>query len=437
MNPAVTSRLCVMMFIQFFIWGAWYVTVGNYMTRIGMSETIYWAYTVGPLAAIVSPFFLGFVADRYFSTERVLAVLHTVGGIALLLAPAMAKLSVSQGADADSAAPAEAFINPAHLPFILILLLHMLCYMPTIGLTNTLAFHNLTNQEKQFPIVRVFGTIGWIVAGVLVSKLLGADEEALPLMIAGGAGIAMGLYSLTLPHTPPPAAGRKTTVREVLGLDALKRLSSPSFWVFLICSVLICIPLSAYYAYAPVFVKAAGIDHPAFKMSFGQMSEVFFMLIMPLCFARLGVKWMLFIGMLAWVARYALFALGAPDGVLWMILGGILLHGICYDFFFVTGYIYVDKKSSPQIRGQAQGILVLLTLGVGMLIGGIVSGQLFNRIVAADGADPMKQWQTFWMIPAIGAAVIMGLFAMLFKDDSAPRVTEGEVATAAAAEEQP
>jgi nucleoside transporter len=436
MNRAVTTRLCIMMFIQFFVWGAWYVTVGNYMTRLGMSETIYWAYTVGPMAALISPFFLGFVADRYFSTERVLAALHIVGGIALLLTPQMAELSVRRAAEAPVVA-GELFINPAHLPFVGILLVHMLCYMPTIGLTNTLAFHNLTNQEKQFPLVRVFGTIGWIVAGVLVSYILKADEKALPLQIAGAAGIAMGLYSFSLPHTPPPAAGRKATVREVAGLDALGHLGSRSFWVFLISSVLICIPLSAYYAYAPVFVNAAGLENPAFKMSFGQMSEVLFMLIMPLCFVRLGVKWMLFVGMLAWVLRYVLFAIGAPDGVMWMIMGGILLHGICYDFFFVTGYIYVDKKAAPQIRGQAQGIVVLLTLGVGMLIGGIVSGQLFNRIVVADSAEVMKQWQTFWTVPAIGAAVIMGLFAMLFKDDSTPKVTDGEVSAAVAGEELP
>jgi nucleoside transporter len=438
MRTMIGPRLSIMMFLQFFIWGAWYVTVGNYMNAHGMGDAIYWAYTVGPIAAIISPFFLGMIADRFFATERVLGVMQILGGVAIYLAPRMANVALEPDSRVASAL-AVFGISPAHLPFVGMLLLHMLCYMPTLGLTNTLAFHNLTNRETWFPLIRVFGTLGWIVANIVVSKVLGADEKALPLEIAGGAAVLMGLYSFTLPHTPPPAFGQKVSVRGVLGLDSLALMKQPSFAVFTISSMLICIPLAAYYAYAPVFVKAAGIENPAFNMSFGQVSEVFFMVVMPLFFLFLGVKWMLLVGMLAWVARYALFAVGAPEGVYWMIMGGILLHGICYDFFFVTGQIYVDKKAYAAIRGQAQGFLVLVTQGIGMLIGAQVSGKIFNQLVIGEGAEALNQWQQFWAIPCVAAGVIMVLFALLFHDRVAENegVSEAEVAQAAALEEQP
>ena len=386
-------RLSIMMFLEFFVWGAWYVTVGNYMNAIGLTDVIYWAYTVSPIAAVVSPFFLGMVADRFFATEKVLAILHFAGGAAMLAAPSFAGSATV---------------------FILLLLVHMLCYMPTLGLTNSLAFHNITDQEKQFPIIRVFGTIGWIVAGVLVSAVLHADATSTPLYVAAVASFVMGVYSLTLPHTPPPAAGTAPTVRSILGLDALRTLSSPSFTTFILSSLLICIPLSAYYAYAPVYVGAAGIASPAFKMTFGQMSEVLFMVAMPWFFARLGVKRMLLIGMGAWVVRYLAFAGAAPSGSFALIMFGILLHGICYDFFFVTGQIYVDQKSTDAIRGQAQGFLVLVTYGVGMLVGAQISGWVFNRIVPATST--LDAWQTFWLLPAAFAAGVMVYFALRFRD---------------------
>lgn len=473
---AVGPRLSAMMFLQFFIWGAWYVTVGNYMTAIGMAESIGWVYTVGPIAAIISPFFLGMVADRYFATERVLGVMHLIGGAALMLTPMMAEISVenwaalaedlkAQGLNPQEQA-LEYWINPAHLPFVGILLVHMLCFMPTLGLTNTLAFHNITDQEKQFPMIRVFGTVGWIVANILVSRILHADEQALPLQIAGGGAILLGIYSFTLPHTPPPSAGQKASVRDVLGLDSLALMKNPSFFVFMISSMLICVPLAAYYAFAQVYVNHAGFHDPAFNMSYGQMSEIFFMLVMPLFFKRLGVKWMLFVGMLAWAVRYGLFALGADDGVVWMILVGIALHGICYDFFFVTGQIYVDKKAPREIRGQAQGFLVLMTQGVGLGIGAqIVQRFIVNPNKSENLASLEKQakslrsqwselsdrttakaaeiwqkstelylqthdWETIWMICAGMAAVIMVLFLLLFRDDTKTDVTEGEVAEA-------
>jgi len=409
MKRGIYFRLSGMMFLEFFVWGAWYVTVGNYMGRLGMTDMIYWAYTVGPIGAIISPFFLGMVADRFFSTERVLGVLHLVGGVAMLLAPVAAEVGAAGW-------------------FVFLLLLHMICYMPTVGLANALAFHHMTEQEKYFPIVRVFGTIGWIVAGVIVSAVLGADETGVPLRIAGLAGLVMGMYSFTLPHTPP-SAKEHAGVRQILGLDALAQLKSRSFLVFIVSSFLICIPLSAYYAYAPVYVNASGITSPGFKMSFGQMSEVLFILVMPFFFRYLGIKWMLLVGMLAWVLRYVLFALAAPASIFWMIMGGIVLHGICYDFFFVAGQIYVDKISTREIRGQAQGFLVLMTYGIGMLIGAQISGWLHNGIVTAAGDAAFDQWQTFWSIPAILAAVIMMVFGIFFKNNApslAPNAAEGK-----------
>jgi nucleoside transporter len=382
------------MFMQFFVWGAWYVTVGNYMTAIGLTGVIYWAYTVSPIAGIVSPFFLGMVADRFFATEKVLGVLHILGGLAMIAAPFAAESSGTL--------------------FILALLLHVLFYMPTLGLTNSLAFHHISDQEKQFPIIRVFGTLGWIVANIVVSAILHADATPVPLYVAGVSGIVMGVYSFSLPHTPPRSGADKPSVRSILGLDALEKLWSKPFAVFALSSLLISIPLSAYYAYAPVFVSAAGLENPAFKMSFGQMSEVAFMLLMPFCFARLGVKWMLVAGMGGWVLRYGLFAAAAPAGTFALIMAGIVLHGVCYDFFFVTGQIYVDQKSTEDIRGQAQGFLVLITYGIGMLVGAQISGWVFNATVP----DPsvLHAWQTFWWIPATFAAAVMMLFAVAFRD---------------------
>lgn len=433
---AIGARLSVMMFLEFFIWGAWYVTVGNYMNAVGMFDGVAMAYTVGPIAAIVSPFFLGLVADRFFATERVLGVMHLLGGAALLVAPLVEQKW-----------------------FVPLLLAHMLCYMPTLGLTNTLAFHNISDQERQFPVIRVFGTIGWIVANVVVSKVFEADKLATQFYVAGFAAILLGLYSFTLPHTPPPAAGKQMSLREILGLDSLVLMKKPSFAVFIISSFLICIPLAAYYAFAPLFVDGMGMANPAAKMSWGQVSEIFFMLVMPLCFRALGVKWMLLIGMGAWVLRYGLFAIGAPNEVAWMVMAGIVLHGICYDFFFVTGQIYVDKKATASIRGQAQGFLVLVTQGLGMLIGAQVAGQIVGHYTPAKAAaltaetqqitreafgkspeiaepliqkatelshqvNTMLDWQSIWLLPCISAGIILVLFGLLFHDNARSSPTD-------------
>lgn len=415
MFNAITARLGAMMFLQYFVWGAWYVTIGNYMAAQGMADLAHWPYTVNPIAAIVAPFFLGLVADRFFAGEKVLGVLHILGGLIMFVVP-------------------QATANPSL--FVLLLLLYNLCYMPTIGLANSLAFHNIENQERQFPMIRVFGTIGWIVAGLFIGFVLGQltgdqlpDRTALPLYTAAIVSLALGLYSFTLPHTPPPAAGQAVTIRSIVGIDALRMLGSRSFYIFIGCAFLICIPLAAYFSYAPIFVANAVYDqgvsnalvemlpNPSSLMSIGQMSEIVFMLLMPLFFVRFGVKWMLAIGMAAWILRYALFALGAPDAVFWMVAVGVLLHGICYDFFFVTGHIYVDKKSTPEVRGQAQGFLVLVTYGLGMFLGAQIAGALFNNFLGDASVLTLERWQDFWWVPTGFALIVLVLFMVTFKDD--------------------
>jgi nucleoside transporter len=397
----IKGRLMAMMFLQFFVWGAWYTSIAVFMTEHGMESLTHWPYTVNPIAAVVAPFFLGLIADRYFATEKVLAVLHLLGGLVMLMVPQ------------TTAAPAL---------FISLLLVYNLCYMPTIGLSNSLAFHNIEDQEKDFPMIRVFGTIGWIVAGLVISFVLGQfvteipEKTPLPLYMTGFASILLGLYSFTLPHTPPPARGERVSIRSILGIDALKQLGSRPFYVFLASSLLICIPLAAYYNFTQIFLEATAISRIAGTQTLGQMSEVIFMLLMPLFFVRLGVKWMLVTGMFAWVLRYAFFALAAPDGIFWMIIAGILLHGICYDFFFVTGQIYVDKKASPSIRAQAQGLIVLVTYGLGLGIGAQIIGWLFNNMVKLGSAEVLNQFQVFWIMPSLFAALVMVLFAILFNE---------------------
>jgi nucleoside transporter len=403
---SIQIRLSIMMFLQFFVWGAWYVSTAPYMRGLGMTGYIGRAYTLSPIAAIIAPFFLGLIADRFFASERVLAVMHLLGAVAILCVPAAAK--------------------SGPVPFLLLILLHCICYMPTINLTNSISFANLTDQEKQFPMIRVFGTAGWIVANWTIS-LTGSDASPVQYYIAGGAAVVLAGFSLALPHTPPPAKGRKASVREIIGVDALTLFKSRSFAVFALCSFLISIPLAAYYGFAANMVtdvlatrNPAAKTHPTTAwMSIGQLAEVVFMLIMPFFFRRLGVKWMLAVGMLSWVVRYGLFAAGAPAAMLWVVLLGVALHGLCYDFFFVTGFIYTDKRAAKQIRGQAQGLIVLITYGLGLGIGGYVTGELANHIVgAATGPAALPLYQKFWLYPAAFAAGVLVLFTLLFRDDS-------------------
>jgi nucleoside transporter len=402
----IRTRLSVMMFLEFFIWGAWYTTIAVFMSGQGMKTLTNWPFMVNPIAAIAAPFFVGLVADRFFATERVFGLLHLIGGILLLATPRTS--------------------NSPPL-FIFLLLLYNLCYMPTLGLSSSLAFHHIADQEKDFPKIRVWGTIGWIIAGLFVSFGLryfvtGVIPEAtsLPIYTSGIASLVLAAFSLTLPHTPAPARGQQVSVRSIIGLDAAKVLGSTSFWVFIASALLICIPLAAYYNFTQLFLEGAKVQNIAGTQTLGQMSEMLFMLAMPVMFARWGVKKMLMAGMAAWVVRYALFAAAAPSAIYWMIALGILLHGICYDFFFVTGMIYVDKKSTAAIRGQAQGFFVFVTYGVGMLIGAFVAGNLvYNRFLGTAPALTLDQWRTFWILPSAFALVILIFFALAFHDRQA------------------
>lgn len=385
------------MFLQYAVWGSWYVTVGNYMATLGMAEEIHWAYTVGPLAGIIAPFFLGFIADRFFASEKVLAALNFLGAIPLFLVP--------QFGEADSTI------------FIGLLLLHTLFFFPTLGLTTALAFHHVVDREQHFPRVRVFGTLGWVVAGVVVSGILSADATALPLQIGGGVALVAGVYSLTLPHTPPRGTG-KVTFRGLVGLDAFHQLRSQPYIVYMLGALMVASAFAVYYAYTPIYLSASNVVDPAFKMSFGQLSEVIIMVFIPFVFRTLGIKRMLIVGLCAWILRYVFFILAAPESTFWMLMGGILLHGICFNFIFISGQIYVDRKATPAIRAQAQGLLVMVQSGLGLVIGSQLAGFLFNSVIG-EQVQNMARWQQFWGMPLGIVLVVVLLYGIFFKDDSA------------------
>jgi len=394
MKPTIRIQLSTMMFLNFFIWGIWFVTMGTYLgsklradgVQIGL------AYGTQSLGAIIAPFIIGLIADRYFAAQKILGILHLAG------AALMYYLST---------------VND-FTSFYPVLLVYMIIYMPTLALVNAISFKQMSNPEKEFSFIRVWGTIGWIIAGLLIGWLALEKKGSLQntFMIAAIVSGALGLFSFALPNTPPPKAGTKASFGEIVGLDALGLLKDKNFLIFFLASMLICIPLAFYYQETNIFLNEVGVQNAAGKMTMGQMSETIFLFLMPLFFLRLGVKKMLLIGMLAWVIRYLCFGFGDAGSGVMLLYAGIILHGICYDFFFVTGQIYTDQRAGDKIRSSAQGMITLATYGVGMLIGFWFAGFIAEYYKTSDG----HAWKNIWMVPAAIAGVILVLFFLLFKD---------------------
>lgn len=393
-NPGLFIRLSIMMFLQFFIWGAWFVTMGTYLSRTISASDVQngMAYGTQSLGAIIAPFIIGLIADRFFSAQKILGVIHLVGAGLLYF--------VAQQTDFSGFYP--------------LILGYMILYMPTLALVNTVAFRQLTDPEKQFSLLRVWGTVGWIVAGLTIGWFAWESTNSLAntFLMASGASALLGLFSFLLPSTPPASTGKKITFADIVGWEAIKLLKDRSFLVFFISSMLICIPLAFYYQEANKYLNEVGLANAASKMTIGQISETVFMLLIPLFFRRFGIKTMLLIGMGAWVARYLFFSFGDATDLVSFLYIGIALHGICYDFFFVTGQIYTEKRAGEGSKSAAQGMITLATYGAGMFIGFWVAGQITEHYKTAEGHN----WPQIWLVPAGFAFLVMLIFAVFFKD---------------------
>lgn len=403
MKSTTYARLSMMMFLEFFIWGAWFVTLGTFLGnniqatggQIGM------AFSTQSWGAIVAPFIVGLIADRYFNAERILGVLHLLGA---------GLMYMMYGSESFS----------TFYPYVLI---YMICYMPTLALVNSVSFNQMTDPAKEFSLVRVFGTIGWIVAGLVISFAFRWDSEAgiadgmlkNTFLMTAIASLVLGVFSFTLPKTPPKISkSDKVTVSDILGLDALKLLTDRNFLVFFISSILICIPLAFYYQNTNPFLVEVGMANPTAKMTLGQGSEILFLLLLPFFFKRLGFKWTILIGMLTWGIRYLLFAYGNAGDLAFMLILGIALHGICYDFFFVSGQIYTDSKAGEKIKSAAQGLITLATYGIGMLVGFWVTGKITDNYLLDDSTH---NWLNIWTFPAIFAFVVFIFFLVAFRNE--------------------
>jgi nucleoside transporter len=390
MSFSIRARLSAMMFLNYAVWGAWYVTMSTYLTTTlhftGTQAGTIFGTTA--LASMISPFFIGLIADRFVSTERVLAALHFIGAVLLWRVASAQTFGAVYG----------------------LMLAYCLCYFPTIALTNSLTLQNVKDPGRDFPLIRVFGTLGWIAIGVAVG-LTGIEKSATPFVLASGASVVMGLFGLTLPHTPPGAKGDAFNIRQVLGLDALVMLKDKSFLVFVVASVLACIPLTFYFSFTNDYLNDVHVANAAGKMTLGQVSEVGMMLVMPWVLRRMSVKGILMVGLAAWTIRYALLALGNAGTGLWMFYVAILLHGICYDFFFMTGQLYTDQEAPAHLRSAAQGFLTFVTYGVGMYAGSVISGNALDFFTTGSGAD----WKLFWLSSAAGACFILAIVAVMFR----------------------
>ena len=401
MRTSTRSQLSLMMFLQFFIWGGWFVTLGTFLGKtLGASgaETGT-AFGTQSWGAIIAPFIIGLIADKYFNAERILGVLHLLGAVLMF--------QLSRASDF-----AQFF------PYVLA---YMVAYMPTLALVNSVSFRQMDDPAKEFPLIRVWGTIGWIVAGLAISLVFKWDsQEGIAqgllrntFVMTAIASAALGLFSFTLPKTPPRQRDAGANIKDTLGLSALGMLKDRNFLVFFVSSILICIPLAFYYQNTNPFLVESGVGNPTGLMTLGQASEVLFMLLLPVFLVRYGIKKTLLVGMLAWVVRYLLFAYGDTDARFSMLVAGIVLHGICYDFFFVSGQIYTDSKAGVAHQSAAQGLITLATYGVGMLVGFQVAGFITDKFVVEGGHD----WQGIWIYPALFAAAVFVLFALAFRNE--------------------
>ncbi len=404
MNPNTRIRLSVMMFLEFFVWGSWYVTMGTYLDKVlGASGVqVGAAYSAMAIATIFSPFFVGMIADRFFSAQKVLGVLHLVGAALLYY--------LTQVDNPDT--------------FYWILLLYSLLYAPTLALANSVAFRQMKDPSKEFPSIRVLGTIGWIATGLLIDKVfsISTDQLAFTFKMAAAASAVLGLLSFFLPDTPPKARGTETSIAKILGADAFVLFKDRSFSIFFLASVLICIPLSFYYSLTNLYLTETGMQNVTSSMTLGQISEAVFILLIPFFFKRLGVKWMIALGMIAWALRFLFFGYGDAEAGLWMLFLGIVLHGICFDFFFVTGQIYTDSKAGLNIQSQAQGMITMATYGIGMWIGTLLSGYVKDHYTA----DQVVQWKNVWMVPAMISLGVLVLFILFFNDNRKSAAHGGE-----------
>lgn len=391
------------MFLEFFIWGAWFVTLGTFLSQNLNADGLETAnvFSTQSWGAIIAPFIIGLIADKYFNAERILGILHLVGAVLMFQMYSATHVGV-------------------FYPYVLT---YMILYMPTLALVNSVSFRQMSNPEKEFSTIRVWGTIGWIVAGLTISYVFKWDTGEGMLqntfLMAAVASLVLGLFSFWLPKTPPvkKATVEKRSLSEILGLDAIKLLNSKNFLVFFLSSILICIPLAFYYQNANLFLTEIGLTNPTGKMTIGQLSEAFFLLLLPVFFSRFGFKNTIMLGMLAWAIRYLLFAYGDAGELAYMLIVGIALHGICYDFFFVSGQIYTDAKAGEKHKSSAQGLITLATYGVGQLIGFWVAGFASEYYKVNHTSDPF--WQNVWLVPAGIAAVVLFLFAVFFKDEKA------------------
>tara|TARA_B110001450_G_scaffold64163_1_gene60771 strand:- start:1694 stop:2923 length:1230 start_codon:yes stop_codon:yes gene_type:complete len=402
MSTKTKIQLSLMMFLQFFIWGGWFVTLGTFLgndlNATGAETGM--AFSTQSWGAIIAPFFIGLIADRYFNAEKILGILHLIGAVIMYYM-----------------AQAESF--NAFYPLVFA---YMVAYMPTLALVNSVSFFQMKDPAKEFSLIRVFGTIGWIVAGLVISYVFHWDSKesisqgalSNTFIMVAIASLILGLISFTLPKTPPSQSDGAISISDILGLDALKLLKDRNFLMFFITSILICIPLAFYYQQANPFLVELGMENPTGKMTLGQISEVLFMLLLPFFFKKFGFKKTLLVGMLAWAVRYALFAYGNAGELTFMLIMGIALHGICYDFFFVSGQIYTDFKAGEKVKSAAQGLITLATYGIGMLVGFWVAGKISDKYTLTDGSH---DWEVIWMIPAVFALGVMVLFIVVFKDE--------------------